>query len=119
MHKALLYTAYGWLLLGSALHFFIDVVSQHLRGKRVPGVETTLYYGLHSAYALGQALFAIVALLLIRRGVPFFDEWPGWVLGFAAAAAWMTICLAFIEYREPRIVIGIFTALLLAAALAK
>jgi hypothetical protein len=33
------------------------------------------YYGLHSAYTLGQILFALIALLLIHRGVPFFDEW--------------------------------------------
>jgi hypothetical protein len=119
MHKALLYTAYGWLLLGSTLHFFIDVVSQHLRGKRVPGVETMLYYGLHCAYALGQALFALVALLIIRLGVPFFDEWQGWVLGFVAAAAWLAICLAFIGFREPRIVVGIFVVLLVCAVLTK
>jgi len=119
MHKILLYAAYGWLLVGSILHFCIDVVSQYWRGKRVPSVETTLYYGLHSAYALGQVLFALVALLLIQRGVPFFDEWQGWALGFAAAAAWLAICFAFIEYREPRIVIVIFAISLLGAALTK
>ena len=119
MHKLFLYAAYGWLLVGSTLHFFIDVVSQHLRGRRVPGVETTLYYGMHSSYTLGQALFAIVALLLIRLGVPFFDEWQGWVLGFVASAAWLTICLVFIEFREPRIVVGVFVALLVGAVLTK
>lgn len=119
MHKYLLYAAYGWLLVGSTLHFFIDVVSQHLRGKRYPGAETTLYYGMHSAYTLGQALFAVVALLLIRSGIPLFDQWQGWLLGFVAAAAWLGICLAFIEYHEPRIVVGIFVVLLLAAALTK
>lgn len=119
MHKYLLYSAYGWLLLGSTLHFVIDVVSQHLRGKRVPSAETTLYYGMHSAYALGQALFAVAALLLIRSGLPFLDQWQGWVLGFVATAAWLAICLAFIEYHEPRITVGIFVALLLAAILTK
>jgi hypothetical protein len=74
MHKILLYATYGSLLLGSALHFCIDVVAQYWRGKRPAGVETALYYGLHSAYTLGQVLFAIVVLLLIHRGVPFFDE---------------------------------------------
>jgi hypothetical protein len=116
MHKIFLYAAYGWLLLGSTLHFCIDVVSQYWRGRRTPGVETTLYYGLHSAYTLGQVLFALVALLLIRRGVPFFDEWQGWALGYAAAAAWLTICFAFVEYREPRIVVGLFAVLLAGAA---
>lgn len=119
MHKILLYTAYSWLLLGSSLHFCVDVVSQYLRGKRAPSVETTLYYGLHSAYTLGQVLFALVALLLIRRGVPFFDEWQGWTLGFVAAAAWLAICLVFMEYREPQIVVGLFGILLLSTALTK
>jgi hypothetical protein len=42
MHKYLVYAAYGWLTLGGTLHFFIDVVSQYMRGKRVPGPEATL-----------------------------------------------------------------------------
>ncbi|MEA2162135.1 MAG: hypothetical protein QOK37_262 [Thermoanaerobaculia bacterium] len=119
MQKLLLYTAYGWLLLASALHFCIDVVSSYWRGKRAPSVETTLYYGLHSAYTLGQILFAIVALLLIQRGVPFFREPQGWLLGFVATAAWLAICGAFIEYRQPRIVVGIFAVLLAGAALTR
>jgi hypothetical protein len=81
MHKIFLYTAYGWLLLGGTLHFFIDVVSQYWRGKRVPGPEATLYYGLNSAYALGQILFAILALLVIRQYVicPTTGHESGWV----------------------------------------
>jgi hypothetical protein len=82
-------------------------------------VDTTLYFGLHSAYTLGQLLFAVVALLLIRNGVPFFGEWPGLILGFTAAAAWLAICVAFISYREPRIVVGLFAILLAGAALAR
>lgn len=119
MHKALLYAAYGWLLLGSTLHFCIDVVSQHLRGKRVPSTETTLYYGLHGAYTFGQALFALALLMLIQRGVAFVDEWQGYALGFVAAAAWLAICFAFIEFREPRIVLGIFAVLLACAVFTK
>jgi hypothetical protein len=116
MHKILLYAAYGWLLLGGVLHFCIDVVSQYWRGKRAPGPEATLYYGLNSAYALGQVLFALLALLVIRQGVAFFDEWSGLTLGLAAAAAWLVIGLVFLEYREPRIVVAIFAALLIGAA---
>ena len=118
MHKFLLYASYGWLLLVSLLHFSIDVLSHYWRGERTPGVDT-LYFGLHSAYTLGQVLIAVVALLLIRNGVPFFGEWPGWVLGFTAAAAWLAVCVAFISYREPRIVIGLFAILLAGAVLAK
>jgi hypothetical protein len=119
MHTFLLYASYGWLLLGSLLHFSIDVLSQYWRGERTAGVDTTLYFGLHSAYTLGQLLFAVVALLLIRNGVPFFGEWPGLILGFTAAAAWLAVCVAFISYREPRIVVGLFAILLAGAALAR
>lgn len=54
MHKIFGYSAFGWLSLSGVLHFFVDVVSQHYRGKRLPGLETTYYYGMHTAYALGQ-----------------------------------------------------------------
>lgn len=49
LHVSLLYAAYGWLLLSGALHFSVDVMGQYVRGKRSPGRETTLYYGLNSA----------------------------------------------------------------------
>jgi hypothetical protein len=54
MHKYLVYTAYGWLTLSGTLHFVIDVLSQYLRGTRAPGPETTLFFGLNTAYAMGQ-----------------------------------------------------------------
>jgi hypothetical protein len=118
MHKNLLYVAYGWLLLGGVLHFGIDVVSQYVRGKRAPGAEATLYYGLNTAYALGQVLFALLALLAIRHGLAVMRQWPGLTLGLAAAAAWLTIGFVFLEYREPQIVVAVFVVLLIAAAVA-
>src|SRR5271167_347086 len=81
MPTNLLYAAYGWLLLGGALHFAIDVVSQYVRGTRVPGTEATLYYGLDTAYALGQVLLALLALLAIRKGLDVMGQWPGVTLG--------------------------------------
>jgi hypothetical protein len=57
MARYLTLAAFGWLTLTGTLHFAIDVLSQYLRGKRVPGPETTLYYRLNSAFALGQVLF--------------------------------------------------------------
>jgi hypothetical protein len=36
------------------MHLIIDVLSGYLRGKRPPGPETTLFYGMHTAYGLGQ-----------------------------------------------------------------
>ena len=116
-HVPLLYTAYGWLLLSGTLQFAIDVVGQYARGKRPPGTATTLYYGLNSAYALSQILFATLALLALSQGLIILGRWPGLVLGFLAASGLMAICVLFLEYRQPRMTVGLFAALLAAAAL--
>ncbi len=58
LHKVLVYVAFGWLAFAGTMHFLIDVLAQYLRHKRVPGPEKTLYYGLNTAYALGQVLSA-------------------------------------------------------------
>lgn len=114
--RFLFYVPYGWLLLTGTLHFCIDVLAQYLRGKRSASVETTLYYGLNSAYALGQMVFALGALLTIYSGSLVMRQWPGLLLAFAAAAAWFAICLLFLEYREPRTTLAIFVALLVVSA---
>jgi hypothetical protein len=75
-----------------------------------------LYYGLNSSYALGQVLFAALALLLLRSGSPLLMQWAGLTLAFSAAAAWLAICLLFIEYPQPRFIVAIFASLLAAAA---
>lgn len=62
LHRGLLYGAYCWLLVSGLLQFGIDVVSQAMRGKRLAGPETTLYYGLNTAYSLSQILFSLLAL---------------------------------------------------------
>jgi len=116
-HIPLLYAAYGWLLLSGTLQFAIDVVGQYARGKRPPGTATTLYYGLNSAYALSQILFAALALLALSQGLIILGRWPGLILGFLAASGWMAICVLFLEYRQPRMTVALFAALLAAAAL--
>ena len=116
LHAGLLYGAYGWLLLSGLLQFSIDVVSQAVRGKRVPGPETTLYYGLNTAYALSQVLFAVLALFAIRRGLDALGRWPGILLGLIAAAAWLALCFRFLEYPQPRATVLVFVALLLGVA---
>jgi len=116
MHRNLLYGAYGWLLLSGILHFGIDVTSQYLRGKRAPGRETTLYYGLNTAYALGQVVFALLALLVVRNGGVFMGQWSGLTLGLVAAVGWLIIGFVFLEYREPRIIMAVFVALLVGVA---
>jgi hypothetical protein len=117
VHGMLLYAAYGWLLLSGLLHFGIDVVSQFLRGKRAPGAATTLYYGLNSSYALGQVLFAALALFAISQGMTALGRWPGLMLGLVAASAWFVISFFFLEYPQPRMTVALFAALLIGAAL--
>ena len=116
LHVGLLYSAYGWLLLSGLLHFGVDVVSQALRRRRVPGPETTLYYGLNTAYALSQILFAVLALFAIKQGLTSLGRWSGVSLGLIAAAAWLAVCFRFLEYPQPRATVLVFAALLLGAA---
>ena len=99
------------------LHFSIDVVAQYLRGKRAPGPQTTLFYGLNTAYALGHILVGLVALLVLHSGSPVLGRWPGLTIGFAAAAGWFAVCVFFLEYTQPRGVVMVFAVLLGVAAL--
>ncbi len=102
--------------MSGLLQFGIDVVSQAVRGKRVPGPETTLYYGLNTAYALSQVLFAVLALFAIQQGLLALGRWPGVLLGLIAAAAWLALCFRFLEYPQPRATVLVFVALLLGVA---
>ena len=117
LHGLLLYGAYGWLLLGGILHFGVDVVSQDLRGKRLAGPATTLYYGLNSTYAVSQILFAVLALFALRHGLTAMGQGSGLALGLVAACAWFVLCLRFIEYPQPRIVVAVYAGLLAGVAL--
>lgn len=119
MNSILTHVAYGWLIFMGVMHFVIDVVSQRLRGLRPPSVETTLYNGLHSSYALGQVLLGVLALFIVRQTTPATA--PTWLLVVSAAAValWFAIGFAFIEYREPKMMLGLFTLLLGAAALTR
>ncbi len=116
LHHTLLFAAYSWLLLSGLLQIGIDVVSQYLRGKRVPGPATTLYYGLNSAYGISQILFALLALFAIRQGLGAMGQWPGVSLGILAAFAWFALSVLFLEYPQPRMTVALFAALLLATA---
>ena len=117
LHSLLVYTAYGWLLVSALLQLGIDVVSQYVRGKRPPGPQTTLYYGLNSTYAVSQVLFAALALLAVHQGMSSMDRWPGISLGFVAACAWFVLLWLFFEYSQPRMALLLFAALLAGAAL--
>ena len=115
MHRYLAYAAYGWLVFGGVMHFIADVVSQYIRDKRPPGLETTLYYGLNTAFALGQVAFGSLGLFLAWRSVKLLGESPVLILTVASAIGWCTITFLFMEYWEPKAVSGIFCVLVFAA----
>lgn len=117
MTRYLVHATYGWLLLTGVLHFAIDVVSHMLRGKHPPGAETTLYYGLNSAFALGQAALGAAGLLLAWQAVPAASQWPMKAIALAAGLGWLAITWLFMGYTEPRVNAAIFCALALAALL--
>ncbi len=119
MNKYFVFATYGWLTLSGLLHFSIDVVSHALRGKHPPGPETTLYYGLHSAFSLGQVAFGTLCLLLAWRAFPLLTETPVIVLTLLAGLAWWTITFMFMPYWEPKLNVGIFCALALATCITR
>jgi hypothetical protein len=110
LHISLHYAAYVWLLLTGTLQFAIDVAGQYARGKRPRGAETTLYYGLNSAYAVSQILFAVLVLLALSQGLIILRRWPGLILGFLAASSWPAIRVLFVDYRPPRMTVALFAA---------
>lgn len=115
MHKTIVYIAFGWLTLTGVLHFIVDVVSQHLRGKHAPGPETTLYYGLHSAFALGQVMFGLLGLWLAWRALPVISATPALALALLAGLGWLAVTVLFMPYWEPKFNVGVFCVLVLAA----
>jgi hypothetical protein len=119
MHKYIVYAAYGWLALTGVLHFVVDVLSQHLRGKRSPGLETTLYYGLNSAFALGQVAFGLLGLLIAWRAMPLLSQMPMLMLSAAMGLAWLALSVLFMEYWEPKFNAAVFCALVLGMLLTR
>lgn len=113
MHKYIVYTAFGWLALTGLLHFCVDVVSQYIRGVRAPGAETTLYYGLNSAFALGQLAFGALGVYLAWRSMSFFKETPVLIISALAALGWLAITFLFMEYWEPKLNASVFCLLIL------
>ncbi|SDR05349.1 hypothetical protein [Pseudoxanthomonas sp. CF125] len=114
MHKYLVYAAYGWLTLSGTLHFVVDVVSQHLRGKRTPGLETTLYYGLNSAFSLGQVVFGLLGLFLAWRHIDILSQAPVLGLSLVAGIGWLALTFLFMGYWEPKLNVSVYCILILA-----
>lgn len=119
MHRTLLYATYGTLLVSGILHYIADVLSQYLRGTRAPGPETTLYYGLNTAYSIGQVVFALCALMIIRSGSTLMDSTGGIAISFAAIIGWLVFTFFFIEYTPPKVFIGVVLVLLIAATVVR
>lgn len=115
MARYLTLAAFGWLTLSGTLHFAIDVVSHHARGKHAPGPETTLYYGLNSAFALSQVLFGSMCLWAARRHPDLLGDPFAVTLSIVGAAAWLALTFLAMGYWEPKLNAAIFCALLLAA----
>jgi hypothetical protein len=119
MHRILVFATFGFLTFSGTMHFIVDVLSQYLRGKRIPSPETTLYYGLNTAYALGQVLFGVLALLVARRAFANVSQLPVMALAFVAALAWLGFGFAFFEYWEPRASAAFFGLLVIAATVTR
>lgn len=115
MARYLTFAAFGWLTFTGTMHFAIDVVSQYCRGKRAPGPETTLYYGLNSAFALSQVLFGLMCLGAARRQPDLLRDPAVVTLSVAGGAAWLALTFLAMDYREPRLNAGIFAVLLAVA----
>lgn len=119
MHKYLIYAAYGWLTLSGTLHFVVDVVSQHFRGKRPASLETTLYYGLNSAFSLGQVAFGLLGLFLAWRHMDILDQTSVLALSLIVGMGWLALTFFFMGYWEPKVNAGIFCVLILAVILTR
>lgn len=117
MHKHILFfAAFGWLSLGGVLHFLIDVISQYAKGKRIPSPETTLFYGMNTAYAFGQVVFGLTGLWLAGGARDVLEELPLVIVSLIAAAGWLAIGFVFFEYWEPKFVAAVFGLLIVVAA---
>lgn len=111
MHHRLVFIAYGWLAASGAMHFLADVVAQYMRGQRAPSAETTLYYGLNSAFSLGQVTFGLFGLWLAWHAMDTLLHPAVRALSLVAAAGWFVIAVTSIEYWQPKVNTAILCAL--------
>lgn len=111
------FVAYGWVIVTGSMHFIIDVVSQYVRSIRAPSTETTYYYGMNTAFSLGQVVLGLLGLILALKAPPLLGQWPAVTLTIAAAVGWLVISFMFLPYKEPRFVCAIFVLLVIAAAI--
>jgi len=116
MYKKLLYAGYGYMAFSAVMNYLADVVQPYLRRLRPASPETTLYYGLHTGFNFGQAMFGLTALLLLLNGADFFSRRSGEILTLFAITGWFAISFAFTTFAPPKINLAIVLALLATAA---
>lgn len=97
----------------------IDVVSQKLRGVRVPSPETTLYYGLNTCFSIGQVALGAIGVWLMLRAPELVRSLPMTLITLLAGLAWLAVTFLFIEYREPKIAVSVFLAIFIASVLTR
>lgn len=117
MKMILWFIAYGWVIAMGIMHFIVDVVSQYVRGVRAPSTETTFYYGMNTAFSLGQVVLGLFGLILALKAPQLLGQWPAVVLTIVAAAGWLVISFLFLPYKEPRFVSAISALLIIAAGI--
>jgi len=115
MYTYIVHAAYGWLAVTGALHFLVDVVWHYLRGARGSDIDSMLYYGVHSAFSLGQVVFGVFGLFVARRAIGMLRETPVMVLSLAAGLGWLEMSMLFMDYWEPTFAAAVFCVLVLAA----
>lgn len=96
------------------MHFSIDVVSHSLQGRHPDGQDAQLYFCLHSSFALGQITLGAFALITVTRA-PRIMTGPLFLVSAGAGAGWLLVAWLYIEYPQPRFVIGAFLVLLFAS----
>ncbi|MFB9331126.1 hypothetical protein ACFFSY_34765 [Paenibacillus aurantiacus] len=110
------FVAYGWIIVTGFMHFIIDVISQYVRGIRVPSTETTFYYGMNTAVSLGQIILGVFGLILAQKAPQLLNQWPAVILTVTAAVGWLAISFIFLPYKEPKFISAISALLVIAAA---
>ncbi|WP_379137838.1 hypothetical protein [Paenibacillus sp. sgz500958] len=115
MRITLWVVAYGWIIVTGSMHFIVDVISQYVRGVRTPSTETTYYYGMNTAFALGEILFGLFGLILVLRAPELVVQWPVLTLTLAAAVLWLAFSIKFLPYKEPKFISAVFVLLVIAA----
>lgn len=93
---------FGWMALSGVLHVGADVFTPLLRQAPVPGTDRSLYFGLHSAYALGHVAAGLIGLWALMHVDHAIGLRPLLLLGTAISIGWLALALTFIPYRPPR-----------------